>query len=91
MTYLEQKRAQAQQLYKEEQEYWAKNADEIRRCVLSSSDEEVVLTDDCLPSACAALDDNRLMEEDRQKQIAEGRGSLMSFMGGPKPPQPEAK
>lgn len=31
------------------------------------------------------------MEEDRQKQIAEGKGSLMSFIGGPKPPQPEAK
>ncbi len=33
MTYLESKRAQAQKMYLEEQEYWAKNADEIRRCV----------------------------------------------------------
>jgi import inner membrane translocase subunit TIM50 len=31
MTYLEAKRAQAQKMYQEEQEYWAKNADEIRR------------------------------------------------------------
>ncbi|KAJ9097638.1 hypothetical protein QFC21_004674 [Naganishia friedmannii] len=52
MTYLEQKRAQAQKLYQEEQEYWAKNADEIRR----------------------------LMEEDRQKQMAEMKGSLMGML-----------
>jgi import inner membrane translocase subunit TIM50 len=31
MTYLEQKRAQAQAMYREEQEYWRKNADEIKR------------------------------------------------------------
>lgn len=61
MTYLEQKRAQAQKLYQEEQEYWRQNADEIKR----------------------------LMEEDRQKQMAEMKGSLMGMMpfgqtaGGP--------
>jgi hypothetical protein len=33
VTYLEAKRAQAQKMYQEEQEYWAKNADEIRRLV----------------------------------------------------------
>jgi hypothetical protein len=33
MTYLEAKRAQAQKMYQEEQDYWAKNADEIRRWV----------------------------------------------------------
>lgn len=59
MTYLEAKRAQAQKMYQEEQEYWAKNADEIRR----------------------------LMEEDRQKQLAEQKGSLMGWMAGPKPEQ----
>lgn len=52
MTYLEQKRAQAQKLYQEEQEYWRQNADEIKR----------------------------LMEEDRQKQMAEMKGSLMGMM-----------
>ncbi|KAJ9117231.1 hypothetical protein QFC20_000376 [Naganishia adeliensis] len=62
MTYLEQKRAQAQKLYLEEQEYWAKNAEEIKR----------------------------LMEEDRQKQMAEMKGSLMGMMpfsGGAQPEQ----
>jgi import inner membrane translocase subunit TIM50 len=66
MTYLEQKRAQAQKLYLEEQEYWAKNADEIKR----------------------------LMEEDRQKQMAEMKGSLMGMMpfsGGAGGAQPEQK
>jgi len=65
MTYLEAKRAQAQKMYQEEQEYWAKNADEIRR----------------------------LMEEDRQKQLAEQKGSLLGFLGGggPKPADQPAK
>ncbi|KAG7562868.1 hypothetical protein FFLO_01697 [Filobasidium floriforme] len=61
MTYLEQKRAQAQAMYREEQEYWRKNADEIKR----------------------------LMEEDRQKQLADQKGTLMSWMTGK--PSPDAQ
>lgn len=73
MTYLEQKRAQAQKLYQEEQEYWAKNADEIKRQVPF----KVILrsygrADDLLVY--------RLMEEDRQKQMAEMKGSLMGML-----------
>jgi hypothetical protein len=30
---------------------------------------------------------HRLMEEDRQKQLAEQKGSLMGWMAGPKPEQ----
>jgi hypothetical protein len=33
MTYLEQKRAQAQRIYQEEQKYWADHADEFKKSV----------------------------------------------------------
>jgi import inner membrane translocase subunit TIM50 len=33
MTYLEQKRAQAQKMYQEEQKYWAEHAEEFKKCV----------------------------------------------------------
>ncbi|WVQ72219.1 hypothetical protein IAR50_001768 [Cryptococcus sp. DSM 104548] len=55
MTYLEQKRAQAQRIYQEEQKYWAENAEEFKK----------------------------LIEEDKQKQLAEMKGSLLGFLGGP--------
>lgn len=32
MTYLEQKRAQAQRIYQEEQKYWADHAEEFKKC-----------------------------------------------------------
>ncbi|WWD22651.1 hypothetical protein CI109_107144 [Kwoniella shandongensis] len=58
MTYLEQKRAQAQKIYQEEQKYWAEHADEFKK----------------------------LIEEDKQKQLAEMKGSLLGYLsGGPKP------
>jgi import inner membrane translocase subunit TIM50 len=31
MTYLDQKRAQAQKMYQEEQKYWAENAEEFKK------------------------------------------------------------
>lgn len=37
MTYLEQKRAQAQKMYQEEQKYWADNAEEFKKWVPASS------------------------------------------------------
>ncbi|WWC90220.1 uncharacterized protein L201_005153 [Kwoniella dendrophila CBS 6074] len=59
MTYLEQKRAQAQKIYQEEQKYWAEHADEFKK----------------------------LIEEDKQRQIAEMKGSLLGMLSGPpKPP-----
>ncbi|WWC57555.1 uncharacterized protein I303_100087 [Kwoniella dejecticola CBS 10117] len=57
MTYLEQKRAQAQKIYQEEQKYWAEHADEFKK----------------------------LIEEDKQRQIAEMKGSLLGMLSGPKP------
>lgn len=33
MTYLDQKRAQAQKMYQEEQKYWAENAEEFKKYV----------------------------------------------------------
>ncbi|KAK8844795.1 hypothetical protein IAR55_006645 [Kwoniella newhampshirensis] len=58
MTYLEQKRAQAQKIYQEEQKYWAEHADEFKK----------------------------LIEEDKQRQLAEMKGSLLGYLsGGPKP------
>ncbi|CAD6564449.1 MAG: mitochondrial inner membrane protein required for protein import [Tremellales sp. Tagirdzhanova-0007] len=54
MTYLEQKRAQAQRIYQEEQKYWADHADEFKK----------------------------LIEEDKQKQMAEMKGSLMGYLSG---------
>ncbi|OCF34942.1 mitochondrial import inner membrane translocase subunit TIM50 [Kwoniella heveanensis BCC8398] len=66
MTYLEQKRAQAQKIYQEEQKYWAEHADEFKQ----------------------------LIEEDKQRQLAEMKGSLLGMLGGgPKPadPAPEQK
>ncbi|WVW81240.1 hypothetical protein I302_103231 [Kwoniella bestiolae CBS 10118] len=59
MTYLEQKRAQAQKIYQEEQKYWAEHADEFKK----------------------------LIEEDKQRQIAEMKGSLLGMLGGPSKPQ----
>ncbi|WVN87596.1 uncharacterized protein L203_102779 [Cryptococcus depauperatus CBS 7841] len=56
MTYLEQKRAQAQHIYKEEQKYWAEHADEFKK----------------------------MIEEDKQRQLAEMKGSLLGFLGAPK-------
>ncbi|WWC67345.1 uncharacterized protein I206_101253 [Kwoniella pini CBS 10737] len=56
MTYLEQKRAQAQKIYQEEQKYWAEHADEFKK----------------------------LIEEDKQRQIAEMKGSLLGMLSGPK-------
>jgi import inner membrane translocase subunit TIM50 len=35
MTYLDQKRAQAQAMYKEEQKYWAEHAEEFKKFVQS--------------------------------------------------------
>ncbi|ODN73723.1 hypothetical protein L202_07264 [Cryptococcus amylolentus CBS 6039] len=61
MTYLEQKRAQAQRIYQEEQKYWAEHADEFKK----------------------------LIEEDKQKQLAEMKGSLLGFLGGPGAKTPE--
>ncbi|WRT63191.1 uncharacterized protein IL334_000094 [Kwoniella shivajii] len=57
MTYLEQKRAQAQKIYQEEQKYWAEHADEFKQ----------------------------LIEEDKQRQLAEMKGSLLGMLAGPKP------
>lgn len=54
MTYLEQKRAQAQRIYQEEQKYWADHADEFKK----------------------------LIEEDKQKQLAEMKGSLLGYLAG---------
>jgi len=34
MTYLDQKRAQAQKMYEEEQKYWRDNAEEFKKYVL---------------------------------------------------------
>jgi import inner membrane translocase subunit TIM50 len=31
MTYLDQKRAQAQKMYQEEQKYWAENAEDFKK------------------------------------------------------------
>ncbi|WVQ82805.1 hypothetical protein IAT38_004937 [Cryptococcus sp. DSM 104549] len=59
MTYLEQKRAQAQAIYKEEQKYWAEHADEFKQ----------------------------LIEEDKARQLAEMKGSLLGYLGGPKVPE----
>jgi len=33
MTYLDQKRAQAQKMYEEEQKYWRENAEEFKKYV----------------------------------------------------------
>ncbi|OCF72346.1 mitochondrial import inner membrane translocase subunit TIM50 [Kwoniella mangroviensis CBS 8886] len=63
MTYLEQKRAQAQKIYQEEQKYWAEHADEFKK----------------------------LIEEDKQRQIAEMKGSLLGMLTGPKPQESEQK
>ncbi|WVQ94093.1 hypothetical protein IAU59_001171 [Kwoniella sp. CBS 9459] len=64
MTYLEQKRAQAQKIYQEEQKYWAEHADEFKQ----------------------------LIEEDKQRQLAEMKGSLLGMLGGaPKPAEPAAE
>jgi len=60
-TYLEQKRAQAQKIYQEEQKYWAENADYFAK----------------------------LIEEDKQRQMQEMKGSLLGYLqgaGGVKPP-----
>jgi len=35
MTYLDQKRAQAQKMYEEEQKYWRENAEEFKKYVPS--------------------------------------------------------
>lgn len=56
MTYLEQKRAQAQRIYQEEQKYWAEHADEFKK----------------------------LIEEDKQRQLAEMKGSILGYLGAPK-------
>ncbi|WVR03091.1 hypothetical protein IAU60_000080 [Kwoniella sp. DSM 27419] len=63
MTYLEQKRAQAQKIYQEEQKYWAEHADEFKK----------------------------LIEEDKQRQLAEMKGSLLGMLGGPKPADPASQ
>lgn len=65
MTYLEQKRAQAQKMYQEEQKYWAEHAEEFKK----------------------------LIEEDKQRQLAEMKGSLIGWIqgAGGAPPPPEQK
>jgi len=37
MTYLDQKRAQAQKMYEEEQKYWRENAEEFKKYAPPSS------------------------------------------------------
>ncbi|EJT97002.1 HAD-like protein [Dacryopinax primogenitus] len=60
MSYLEQKRAEAQAIYLEEQKYFKEHEGEMKR----------------------------LMEEDRQRQLGEMRGSLLGYLGlqGPQAP-----
>lgn len=62
LTYLEQKRAEAQKIYQMEKKYYADNAEEF----------------------------TRMIEEDKQKQLAEMKGSIWGFMtgnqAGSKPP-----
>ncbi|ORY26471.1 HAD-like domain-containing protein [Naematelia encephala] len=64
MTYLEQKRAEAQKTYQDEQRYWAEHAEEFAK----------------------------LIEDDKQRQLAEMKGSLLGFLsGGAAAPKPEEK
>ncbi|KZO92262.1 HAD-like protein [Calocera viscosa TUFC12733] len=58
-SYLEQKRAEAQQIYVEEQRYFAEHAEEMRR----------------------------LIEEDKQRQLKEMKGSLFGALGLQGPPK----
>ena len=46
MTYLEQKRAQAQKIYQEEQKYWADHAEEFKKSVYDPHLEIVSQTDE---------------------------------------------
>lgn len=80
MTFLERKRAEHQAIYKEEQKYWADHAEEFQKSISRSIIADTV-----------ADDGARLIEEDKQKQLAEMKGSLLGFLGGVgNAPKPEA-
>lgn len=82
MTYLDQKRAQAQKMYQEEQKYWAENAEDFKKWVHAMF-KRVKTKDHELTS--------RLIEEDKQRQMTEMKGSLLGFIqGGPKPEDKKA-
>lgn len=85
MTYLDQKRAQAQKMYEEEQKYWRENAEEFKKYV--DLFFVVFLSDAYWKQALIY----RLIEEDKQRQMAEMKGSLLGYIQGGSAPKPEEK
>lgn len=77
MTYVEQKRIQAQRIYQEEQKYWADHAEEFKKCVLGSSFPLLAI---CPRIKLTGL--YRLIEEDKQKQMEGMRGNLLGLLTG---------